>query len=424
MTAVGRRRAVLASWVAWWVACLALPGSPPAHGAVRCERIVAVGDLHGGYEAMLAILRAAGLIDESLRWRGEGACLIQLGDIVDRGPRSRDALDYLMALQRQDPEHVTILLGNHEVMSIVGDLRYVTPGQFAAFAPEETERERLKGWRVFRKSPEARKLGRRERREVFEREFPPGWFARRRAFSPDGRYGSWLLSRPVLFRKEATLFVHGGVTPQDAAVGIERLNREIIDEIREYMRDRDELVRAGWLDPLVSFGTAFSRVGARLEDARDGNPVEAVARRFLGLRHARFDASSGPLWNRSLAEEDESAYADAVNRILELLHVDRIVVGHTTVATHRITPRFDNRVFLIDTGAGPAYGGHVSALEIRGGVIRAIYPDESEILVSRVGRSLTVPWSDGRRWQGGPTKVYRAYFEEARLRQWRRGASK
>src|SRR5215475_10924401 len=65
------------------------------------ERIVAVGDVHGAYDRFVAILRTAGVIDDGAHWAAGKTHLVQLGDVLDRGPDSRKALDLL---QRLEPE--------------------------------------------------------------------------------------------------------------------------------------------------------------------------------------------------------------------------------------------------------------------------------------------------------------------------------
>ena len=60
---------------------------------------------------------------------GGNATLVQTGDLIDRGAKGREAMDLLMWLQKGAAKargNVVPLLGNHEVMNIVGDLRYVT----------------------------------------------------------------------------------------------------------------------------------------------------------------------------------------------------------------------------------------------------------------------------------------------------------
>src|SRR6188768_2119025 len=100
------------------------------------ERIVAVGDIHGGYDRFVAVLRAAGVINNRDRWSGGRTVFVQTGDVVDRGPDSRRALDLLRRLERdaeRDGGRVYALLGNHEVMRMVGDWRYVSEREYAAF---------------------------------------------------------------------------------------------------------------------------------------------------------------------------------------------------------------------------------------------------------------------------------------------------
>ena len=60
---------------------------------------------------------------------GGDAVLVQTGDFLDRGPGATRVARLLMDLQQQAPEHggeVIVLLGNHEILNIVGDLRDVT----------------------------------------------------------------------------------------------------------------------------------------------------------------------------------------------------------------------------------------------------------------------------------------------------------
>ena len=100
-------------------------------------RIIAVGDVHGDYEQFTAVLASAGLIDGNGNWTGGKTHLVQTGDVVDRGPDSRAVMDLLMKLEKQAAAAggaVHALIGNHEAMNVYGDLRYVSPGEFASYA--------------------------------------------------------------------------------------------------------------------------------------------------------------------------------------------------------------------------------------------------------------------------------------------------
>lgn len=119
---------------------VAVPQKAPA-------RVVAIGDIHGDFDSFVNILRHAGLIDERLAWSGGAATLVQTGDFTDRGPRVRQVMDLLMSLERQAPlagGRVVVLLGNHEVMNLLGEFRDVAPGAYDAFADERSDERRAR----------------------------------------------------------------------------------------------------------------------------------------------------------------------------------------------------------------------------------------------------------------------------------------
>ena len=97
-------------------------------------RIIAIGDLHGDYEAFTQLLSQAELIDERGKWSGGSTILVQTGDVPDRGPDSLKIIQHLQRLQKQAPRRdgrVITLVGNHEAMNMTGDLRYVHEGEYA-----------------------------------------------------------------------------------------------------------------------------------------------------------------------------------------------------------------------------------------------------------------------------------------------------
>ena len=91
------------------------------------KRRIVVGDVHGELDGLKEILRHAGLIDEKDHWTGNDCILIQTGDVIDRGPYSREAIVFLRALQQEAHDNggaVVRLCGNHELMLLQGDFRY------------------------------------------------------------------------------------------------------------------------------------------------------------------------------------------------------------------------------------------------------------------------------------------------------------
>ncbi len=82
------------------------------------RKLIAVGDVHGQFEGLVAILRRAKLIDSAHNWCGGRDRLVQIGDILDRGPFSLkvDALlDKLQAQAQGEGGDVIRLVGNHEL---------------------------------------------------------------------------------------------------------------------------------------------------------------------------------------------------------------------------------------------------------------------------------------------------------------------
>jgi hypothetical protein len=296
------------------------------------ERVVAVGDVHGAYDRYLEILRVAGIVDAGGRWAGGRTHFVQVGDIVDRGNDSRKALDFLKRLEHDAPAgQVHILLGNHEVARMLGDLRLTTAGEYAAFADRDSENLRQRFVRSANVTSD-------DEREALMQKTPLGWVEMRQAFGRDGEYGKWLRELPVVMTIDGFVFVHGGISPAVAPLGCEAINAQVR---RELTGDLDKT---------------------------RGAPLSSLA--------ARVD---GPLWYRGLAQEPES-FAPQVVDIVAKMHARAIVVAHTVTPTGRIMTRFEGRVVEIDTGMQPAYvpDGRASALEIRGGETTALYADRRD----------------------------------------------
>jgi hypothetical protein len=106
------------------------------------QRICLFGDIHGELDGFKENLRAANIIDANGDWK-KGVCahVIQMGDVIDRGPKSVEAYQYLCKLQEQAPSQggkVIRLLGNHELMVLEKDYSFVN------FANPEQLSEKMK----------------------------------------------------------------------------------------------------------------------------------------------------------------------------------------------------------------------------------------------------------------------------------------
>ena len=121
-------------------------------GGLAGERIVSMADIHGNYDSATALLRQTGLIDDEARWVGGRARFIQTGDYTDRGPEVRRVMDLLMTLEKQAPKaggRVIVLIGNHEIMNIIGELVDVTHADYAGFADSRSEDRRRDAYKDF-----------------------------------------------------------------------------------------------------------------------------------------------------------------------------------------------------------------------------------------------------------------------------------
>jgi len=70
-----------------------------------------VSDVHGYLDDFRSSLAGAGLVDEAGAWTGGDAQLWVLGDLLDRGPDGIGVVDFVMGLQKQAPDNVTMLMG-------------------------------------------------------------------------------------------------------------------------------------------------------------------------------------------------------------------------------------------------------------------------------------------------------------------------
>jgi hypothetical protein len=393
------RALVFACLCAVVVALYVVAAAPP--------RILAIGDIHGSLDGFVAILTRAGLVDGARAWSGGAAMLVQTGDYTDRGEGVRGVMDLLMALEPQAKKaggEVIVLLGNHEVMNLIGETRDVTPEIFATFADSNSESRRENAWRQYEQLAKNRQNGGTppagvytQSREAWMAAHPPGYLEYREAFAPRGTYGRWLRDKAPTVRIEGTAFMHAGINASAGEMDLDDVNRAVKNEVARfdaYLRglvDRKLALPFFTLKEVLAvtaaeLKVATDKVAAQKEGREAPSPTldarllqEALAVNDIGTWNIL--APDGPMWFRGYATWPDTA-GSMVATLLKRVRADRIVVGHTPLSSAKITARFDNRVFLIDTGMlASVYRGRPSALEIDGVRIRALYPNEEVTLV-------------------------------------------
>jgi hypothetical protein len=311
----------------------ALPPPQPA-------RIVAVGDLHGDFSAWRDIAAAAGLVGPSGQWTGGRTTLVQVGDMVDRGPDSVKIVRELMRLQKDAPKQggrVIVLTGNHEAMNMTGDLRYTVPADFAAFATRDSAALRDRLYEAKKAEIEAKyraaepSIAPADIRDRWLKATPLGWVEQRLAWAPGGEIGRWIVRNPAVVVVGDTLFAHGGLSTEYSKLSLEAINGKVAAALKSADRSPNSILT----DPL------------------------------------------GPLWYRGLVTRDPNVTEipstvpprppvdQELTLVLGAYGAKRIVVGHTP-SLKGIQIDHGGRLVRIDTGNSRYYGGPPSWLEIVG----------------------------------------------------------
>lgn len=330
------------------------------------DRVVAVSDVHGAYASMVRTLQNAGVL-EGEAWDGGATHLVVTGDILDRGPDSRKVMDLLMRLENEALEsggRVHLLLGNHEVMNLTGDLRYVAAAEYEAFAGDENPADRERAFEIFRAARAAEPDVEVLRRE-FEQRAPPGYFGHRKAFASDGQYGKWLLEKPLVVVINDTAFVHGGLSPMVAELGLDGLNRQLKSEVSQYATRFEAVAAAGLIDVTETFHLRGPLLESLPDDTQRPAELKQAIADVISLEDASVHDSASPVWYRGNVGCSPLIENDKLDAALEAIGAKRVVIGHTPTQSRQVLERLDGRVVEIDTGMlTAAYGGSGHALII------------------------------------------------------------
>ncbi len=387
------------------VSLLALASYPPHGGAATppdSASLVAIGDVHGDFNDFVAILQRTGLIDEQHHWAGGKTTFVQVGDLIDRGPKPREVLDLMISLEQEAPKsggRVVGLMGNHEMMNLMGDLRYVTQENYASFSDGESEQRRKAAYQeyVAWRKGHSQLLAELEQpvlavtEEEWMTRHPLGFIEQRDAFSPNGVYGKWVRQRFALAKIGGVIFLHGGISPAlvSMKLKLDDINAHIHSEMKEFDDRKKYLVSEKVILPFFTLQEMVAVVRAELIAERKSHvPTNQLQQanldRFLALGTWVSVREDGPLWFRGYDQWSEGDGAPQVEKILAAYKATNLVVGHTVQKTAHIRTRFGGKVFLIDTGMLSSYypGGKASALEIHDDDrFTAAYLDQQEVLL-------------------------------------------
>jgi Calcineurin-like phosphoesterase len=247
------------------------------------DSVFVVSDIHGQFSTVTQVLSRAGVLDAALRWTGGRAHLVVVGDVFDRGPDATRVWWLLYRLEREARAAggaVDVLLGNHEIMTLVGDTTYLSGKEALLARQHGTCYACLYDIRT-------------------------------------SVLGRWLASKPAVLKINDAVFVHGGVTPLFAGMGIGRLN----DAVYDYMRE-----------PIFPYLLADSVAMARFGTER------------YQQRLAFFFHPESPLWFRGYVQSD--TLGAQLDSVLQRYDAAVHVVGHTPVRT--IAPRYGGKLIPVN----------------------------------------------------------------------------
>ncbi|MEH6517402.1 MAG: metallophosphoesterase [Halioglobus sp.] len=336
-------------------------------------RVVAFGDVHGAFDDWTALLKELNVIDAGHNWSGGNTYLVSTGDLVDRGPGSRKVVELLMKLSQQSKAAggaVHLTLGNHEVMVMTGDLRYVSKAEFAEFAGDETQADRDKLYADYR----ALNAGGDDAtvRAAFDEEYPPGFVALRKAYSSDGKLGSWLLQQPLVIKVNDKVYMHGGIASLPSEESLDSLNQQVQKELRDFIGSMEALRAAGVMPLHVGYHDRLTFLNARAEEYVAANPKKQAdwfpsLQQVFEAQEALVFSDDSPNWYRGTASCHPLAESYNTERFLKRVGAKQLVMGHTPTRG-KVQARMDGLAIRLDTGMlKSVYKGQASALISEGG---------------------------------------------------------
>ncbi|MES1908626.1 MAG: hypothetical protein MHM6MM_001527 [Cercozoa sp. M6MM] len=281
------------------------------------NKIVVIGDLHGDLQSARHVLRMAGVLNaESQKielegdwplvgqtnsdfWVGGDMVLVSLGDLFDRGDDSIEITELLRRLQMQAETSggkVVVILGNHEIMNLSGDWRYVS----------QAEIQRAGGVR-----------------------------GRAMRLLSEGDLGRWLRDQRIAYIAGDALLAHAGIEPEIAAkASIRDMNIEAksILQQMQYSWTPQDLQKVDPKGLLGLNGVTWTRTffAAWRDAAGTTEAMCHTVRRTLDIVNKRRDNKS---------------------------KVNRMIIGHNVQQDGKVRIDCDGTLLSVDVAMSSAYGG-------------------------------------------------------------------
>lgn len=306
----------------WKKRCSEFSNEPPISIIKEApSKIVVIGDLHGDWNATIKSLKAGGVIDDNNKWIGNDTIVVQLGDQIDRcrldkGPchlsgatindeaSDMKILEYFSDLHKQASKYggaVYSILGNHEMMNVHGDFRYVSQKNLLDFTLDGT--------------------------------IESGINNRKEQFKPGNKIANFLAcTRRVIMVIGNNLFVHAGIVPEIAnKYNVDNINAIVALYLFDQLKDSskyNDLLTDPHLSPL------WTRKLGNLNRIPNPEYVNNMCNEI-------FD--SGMLSNLLGTEEKHP--------------IKRIFIGHTPQILKGVNSMCNGKIWYMDTGASAAFDG-------------------------------------------------------------------
>lgn len=262
--------------------------------------IVALSDVHGQYLVTLKLLRENRIIDENNNWIFGNGHLVLVGDIFDRGDQVTELLWFFHKLERQAPKsggQVHVLLGNHELMVLTGDLRYLHKKYRYTMAVMQMPLNEL--------------------------------------FSKNSYLGAWLRSRPLAITINDMAFVHGGFSElllekTNSLATINRLGQKSIDAAAEESASDSLLTFMGTINGPLWYRGYFDKEQVSKQNAN--TILKKLGKKHIIVGHTSHEAIVSLFGNKIIGVDSSIKFGKRG----EILIVDRGEFYRGTVQGERI----------------------------------------------------------------------------------------